>query len=284
MKKLLVTGAGGFIGRPAAAACAALGFEVHGVGREFDLTDGGARRALINDIRPSHLLHLAWETRHGYFWTAPENELWLDATVDLARCFQEAGGQRAVFAGSCAEYDWTAMDQGVCRENTTPCRPATLYGQAKQAAHDRIAESGLSYAWGRLFLLYGPYEAEARLAPSIIRASLKGEAAELKEPDAIRDFLDARDAGAALAALLADDVAGPVNIASGTGIAIADLAQRLSRLAGGPDPIAPEKAVPDPPRLVADISRLKQEVGFTPARDLDQGLADAVNWWMNQTT
>ena len=42
--------------------------------------------------------------------------------------------------------------------------------------------------------------------------------------------------------------------------------------------------MPDPPRLVADISRLKQEVGFTPARDLDQGLADAVNWWMNQTT
>jgi nucleoside-diphosphate-sugar epimerase len=284
MNKVLVTGAGGFIGRHATAALAALGFEVHGVGRESDLTDAPTRRALINDLRPSHLLHLAWETRHGYFWTAPENQLWVEATVDLARRFQEAGGERAVFAGSCAEYDWTATDQGVCREDGTPCRPATAYGQAKQAAHDRIAESGLSYAWGRLFLLYGPHEAEARLAPSIIRAALRGEAAALKEPDAIRDFLDARDAGAALAALLAGPVEGPVNIASGEGITIADLAERLIRLADGPDAVAPEKITPDPLRLVADISRLRDEVGFTPARTLDQGLADAVTWWMKQTT
>ena len=255
MNKLLVTGAGGFIGRHAVTACAAMGFEVHtvgrqpadkkvGVGHEADLTDRDARRALIDEVRPSHLLHFAWETRHGYFWRAPENRIWTEATVDLARAFRDAGGERAVFAGSCAEYDWSASEAGVCHEDATPCRPATAYGKAKQAAHERVAELGLSYAWGRLFLLYGPFEAETRLAPSIIRAALAGNPAELKEPDAVRDFLDARDAGSAFASLLASAVEGPVNIASGEGVTVAHVAERLISFAGGPDALSPRGATP----------------------------------------
>ena len=73
---------------------------------------GAGNRDLIEEVRPSHLLHFAWETRHGYFWQAPENQIWAEATVDLARAFKDAGGRRAVFAGSCAEYDWAASDQG----------------------------------------------------------------------------------------------------------------------------------------------------------------------------
>lgn len=279
MTSVLVTGAGGFIGRHAVTALEALGFTVHGIGREVDLTDERARRTLIDDLRPSHLLHFAWETRHGYFWQAPENQAWTEATVDLAEAFRDAGGGRAVFAGSCAEYDWSATDDGICREDATPCRPATAYGKAKQATHERIAELGLPYAWGRLFLLYGPFEAETRLAPSIIKAALAGDAAELKEPDAVRDFLDARDAGAAFAALLASDIEGPVNIASGDGVSVAHVAARLTRLAGGPDAISPQATTADPARLIADVSKLRDQVGFTPARDLDRGLADAVDWW-----
>lgn len=118
--------------------------------------------------------------------------------------------------------------------------------------------------------------------PSIIRAALAGRAAELREPEARRDFLDARDAGAAFAALLASTVEGPVNIASGEGSAIADVAQHLTRLAAGPDAISPHATPPEPLRLVADIARLRHEVGFTPGRDLEQGLADAVGWWREQ--
>ncbi len=293
MNKALVTGAGGFIGRHAVAALATLGFEVHGVARrpaddvvaiwhEADLTDGEARRALIDAVRPSHLLHFAWETRHGYFWQAPENRIWTEATVDLAQAFRRAGGQRAVFAGSCAEYDWSASDRGVCREDATPCRPATAYGRAKQTTHERMAELELNFAWGRLFLLYGPFEAETRLAPSIIKAALAGRPAELKEPDAVRDFLDARDAGAAFASLLASSVEGPVNIASGEGVAVAHVAERLIHFADGPDAVSPHATTPDPARLIADVTRLRDEVGFTPARDIDQGLADAVDWWRNR--
>ncbi len=296
---VLVTGAGGFVGRHAVADLVAKGFTVHGVGRQpppddaitwhrADLLDDGARAALLEAVRPSHLLHLAWETRHGYFWLAPENPAWAEATLDLIRRFRQGGGMRAVVAGSCAEYDWSpeVLSDSDCFETTTPCRPATLYGQAKLAAFEAVsaeaAASGLSLAWGRLFLLYGPHEGAARLVPSLIQALLAGTPVMLKEPMAVRDFLHAADGGAAFAALLASDVEGPVNIASGNGLAIAQVA----RMIGADDSRVDQNlALPDgsPARLVADVSRLRGAVGFTPRYDLESGLAETVAWWRAQS-
>ncbi len=281
---VLVTGAGGFVGRHAVTDLAARGFTVHGVGREVDLLDATARGALIDGVRPSHLLHFAWETRHGYFWSAPENPAWAEATLDLVRRFREGGGERAVLAGSCAEYDWSpaALGGGDCLESATPRRPATAYGQAKLAAFEtasnEAAASGLSLAWGRLFLLYGPFEGESRLVPSLVRALLADEPVVLREPTAVRDFLHVADGGAAFAALLASNVEGPVNIASGSGVAIADVARMVGADLSTVDHT---QALPDgsPTRLVADISRLRDEVGFTPSHGLHSGLADTVAWW-----
>ena len=78
----------------------------------------------------SHLLHLAWYTDPGLYWEAPENLDWLRATVLLTREFASAGGERAVYAGSCAEYRWggaEALTEG------NPLEPATLYGVVKNA-------------------------------------------------------------------------------------------------------------------------------------------------------
>ena len=194
---VLVTGASGFVGRQAVEALAAMEFDVHAVARtplddssatwpsatwhRADLLDPAQRRALLDAARPSHLLHLAWETRPGRFWQAPENRTWVEATLELLDAFDDAGGRRAVFAGSCAEYDWSpaAHGNGTCREDATPCRPATPYGRAKLAAFERTAseaaQRGISHAWGRLFLLYGPFEAEARLVPSVIHSLLAFE-------------------------------------------------------------------------------------------------------------
>src|SRR5205823_13981481 len=57
-------------------------------------------------VRPSHLLHLAWETEHGHFWTSPENLRWVEAALHLWRRLDEVSGYRAVGAGTCAEYTW----------------------------------------------------------------------------------------------------------------------------------------------------------------------------------
>ena len=182
-------------------------------------------------------MHLAWYAEHGSFWTAPENLDWVGATLALLRAFREAGGERAVVAGSCAEYAWDG--EGRCIEGTTPLRPATLYGAAKHAAHVAAeayaSQEGLSLAWGRIFFSFGPGEAPGRLIPSVAGALLRGEEAPVTGGEQVRDFLAVEELGDAFAALLDSDVEGAVNVASGRGAPVRDLVAMVARAAGGED-------------------------------------------------
>jgi len=295
MTRVLVTGASGYVGRQTLAPLARLGFEVHGLARRpldepacrwhaLDLFDAEALAAALAAIRPSHLLHLAWTTEHGKFWTDPANEAWRAATLDLVDRFMAAGGRRCVIAGSGTEYDWSGT--APLSEGRTPLRPATPYGQAKaatfRAVQAKAAAAGLAYAHARLFFSYGPFEQPQRLVPLIIRALLRGEPARLTSGTQVRDFLDVRDVGRCLALLLASEVEGAVNIASGAGVSVARIAGLLGDLIGRPELIrfgALTLPREEPPSVVADISRLVTEIGATPEIGLEQGLSDAVAWW-----
>ena len=128
-RRVLLTGASGFIGRHVVPLLKSREFEVHAISRSrADLLIPGVAAALVESIRPTHLLHLAWNAEPGRFWTAPDNLDWVAASLGLHRSFAALGGGRAVFAGSCAEYDWT---HSLLDEAATPCAPATLYGIAK---------------------------------------------------------------------------------------------------------------------------------------------------------
>ncbi len=166
-------------------------------GRLAGSTDDRAR--LLAEVRPTHLLHLAWIAEHGRYWEAPENDAWVDASIDLTARFAAMGGKRFVGAGSCAEYDWSdgSLAAGVCEEGLTPCRPSTLYGRSKLRFCEHLSAHGaLSQAWGRLFFLYGPWEDPRRLVPTIIQSLLEGQAgAGSDQGTTVRDFLDAREAG-----------------------------------------------------------------------------------------
>jgi nucleoside-diphosphate-sugar epimerase len=293
--RILVTGAAGFIGRNALPPLVAAGREVHACTRgtapavagvfwhRVDLLDPAARAALIDTVRPDTILHCAWEVEHGRFWTAPSNLDWVAASLDLMRRGGDRGLRRFVGVGSGFEY--AAQTTADCDETATPTAPQTLYGIAKDACRRLIEgyarSAGLSWAWGRLFLLYGPAEAETRLVPQVARRLLAGEPAPIGPGHRPRDFMDARDAGAALAALALSPVEGPVNIASGRAATVAEVATTLGRLAGRPD-LVRIGALPDrdePERLVANVRRLTGEVGFRAIRPLEQGLGEALDWW-----
>jgi nucleoside-diphosphate-sugar epimerase len=295
--KVLVTGATGLIGRICARELVEAGAEVHGVTSAAsgsdrpaemtwhvaDLRDPEAAASLVSRVRPTHLLHLAWETQHGDFWTSEENMRWLAAGVELFRAFANSGGQRAVIAGTCAEYLW---DDEPCVEGITPLEPRTLYGACKHALDVAVSayarRTGVSVAWGRVFHLYGPGEGERRLVPSLVVPLLHGEPAACTPGTQVRDFLHVDDAAQAFTTLLATELTGPVNVASGVPTRIVDLALTLGELTGRPE-LVQVGALParadDPAVLVADVTRLTQEGGWTPEYDLRGGLAQTVEWW-----
>jgi nucleoside-diphosphate-sugar epimerase len=236
----------------------------------------------VRDARPSHLLHLAWTTEHGRYWEDPANTEWVAATRRLLEAFGETGGSRFVLAGRCAQYEWSGSEP--LSEKDTPRRPATTYGRAKQGASEIVEASGLSTATALLFFPYGPNERPERLVPSIARGLLAGEEAPTSSGTQVRDFIHVSDCGGALAALLDSDATGPVNVGSGEGVSVAEVAEAVARIVGRPE-LLWLGALPggDRTSVVAAVSRLRDEVGFRPRLSLEQGLRDAVEWWRQRT-
>lgn len=139
-----------------------------------------------------------------------------------------------------------------------------------------------SVAWPRLFFLYGPREHPARLVPSVTNALLAGQPAECTAGTQQRDFLHVEDAAAALVQLVLSDVTGPVNIGSGEAVSVKTVVETIADIVGRPDllrlgakPMPPN----EPPLLVADVRRLRNEVKWAPRIGLRQGLEDTVVWW-----
>jgi nucleoside-diphosphate-sugar epimerase len=291
VKRVLLTGASGFIGNHAIAALAERGFEVHAVGRtapddarvtfhRVDLLDGEAAREVVRNVAATHFLHFAWHVEPGRFWDAPDNLDWAGATLLLLRAFAESGGRRAVLAGSCAEYEWGGER---LVEGVTPCAPATLYGVAKNAtrqiAEAYAATARLSLAWGRIFFLYGPGEKPGRLVSAAIAALRAGQAFPTTEGRQRRDFLHVADVAGGFAALLDSEVRGAVNIASGAAVPVRSILEEIAGVVGGAHLLqfgARPLAANEPPIIEASVARLFEEVGYSLKFDLGEGLRDTV--------
>ena len=310
MAKVLVTGAAGFIGRSSLEPLRKAGHEVCAVlsprpdprartgdaisdvdVRHADLTDPAAVDALLEAVKATHLLHFAWIATPGLYWHSEENYRWLSASRHLLGAFARCGGQRAVMAGSCAEYDWSRVE--VCDERSSPLADeagtATPYAACKIAMQRSLEEYGRSHgvstAWGRIFFQYGPGEHRDRLIASVIVNLLAGREARCTHGRQIRSFLHVDDVGAAFAALLASPVQGPVNIGSDDRTAIAELLERVACEIRRPDllKLGARPAPPgEPAVLVPDIGRLREEVRWSPRWRLDEGLKDTVRWWRSR--
>lgn len=304
---VLVTGATGFLGRWSVRPLLARGYRVHACGsrslsaQELPEELAGAAYSRVNlfdqqqvesclaDLRPSHLLHFAWNAKPGSYWTDPDNYDWVSASLHLARRFRHHGGERLVVAGTCAEYDWSVA--GICRELETPtvlhsAAPASPYAICK-AALQRLLDSfgqqtGLSVGWGRVFLQFGPYEPTQRLVPAIINALLAGAPAACSHGRQQRSFLHSADVGSAFAALLDSPAAGVVNVGSDQSMTVGDLAHVIGQMMGRPDLIrlgARDAPANDPAILIPDVSRLRDQIGWRPDFTVEDGLQRTIAWW-----
>jgi len=315
-KRVLVSGAGGFIGRWSVPALKLLGYEVHAVlsGKEHreipkqlggaeihvaDLLSETAADELVGQVSPTHLLHFAWIATPGLYWNSAENFRWVAASERLLRAFHAGGGRRVMMAGTCAEYDWSQVEE--CDELQSPlasdgavgandtAAALSPYAACKIALQKTLADFGrrerLSTAWGRIFFQYGPYEHPDRLVPSVIRNLLQNREAPCSHGRQIRSFLHVADVGAAFAAVLDSELDGPVNIGSDERIALAELIDRIGAQIGRPELLrlgARPAPLQEPSILVPVIHRLRDEAGWRPRFTLNEGLSDTIDWWRGQ--
>jgi nucleoside-diphosphate-sugar epimerase len=299
MKKVLLTGASGFIGRHCIEPLLVRGYEIHALSfkgpaaavpgvqwHRANLLEPGAGRSLLQDVKPSHLLHLAWFVVPGQLISSPENFSWVRASLELVQQFAESGGSRLMVSGSGYEYDWR---YGYCSETLTPAVPNTVYGSCKQALNLLVGalagQASLSVAWARVFFLYGPHEHPQRLVPSIILSLLRGESAKSSHGRQIRDYLHVQDVADGLVAVFDSEFAGNVNVSSGRSTTIREIVLTIGQLCDRPDLIQlgaiPARAN-DAPMVVGNNARIVADVGWLPKYDLDAGLRHTIDWWKEQ--
>ena len=300
-RRVLITGASGFIGYHTIAPLLTSGFEVvasynrrkppdvAGVTWvQGNLLDEAGIKSVVQAAKASHLLHCAWYVEPGKMIGDVLNFHWVRYSLELLHHFRESGGTRCVIAGSCYEYDWR---YGYCHELLTPAVANTFYGNAKNSLREAFTgycrATGLSGAWGRAFFLYGPRENPQRLVSSLAKALLSGKEAPSSHGEQIRDYLHVQDVGDALAALVASNASGVYNIGSGRATTLRNIIETVGRIAGKSDLLRigalPARAN-DAPLVVADIERIRTDVGWQPRIGLEQGLTSTVEWWRRELT
>ena len=305
---VLVTGATGFLGSHLVRRMLALGQTVHVLARpdsDFlrlrderdrltvwtgDVTDFASVLGACRGARPEAIFHLAGDTSLRAFsgdWAGVERAVngGISGLLNLLRAASEAAPDLRclVRTGGLEEYG-AGPSPFVESQREAPCSPYS-FAQVAGTHLSQMMQPHLPFAVVTLrpTLIYGPDQSSDFLIPSLIRTLLRGRRFTLTEGRQRRDLLHVDDfVAAALAAADHDDLRGAVlNIASGEGHAIRDIAQRIAGMLdatalldiGG----APDRAT-EIFDLVGDATLARERLGWRPEISLEQGLAQIIAW------
>ena len=278
---VLVTGAGGFVGTHLLAR--AEESRIAASAATIDLRSLEAVRRAIAESQAGAVVHLASARKDGPggLCAALADDA-LMATNLLAAVAELSPDAPVLVAGSAAQYGLGAPHR---LPESAPLAPVGAYGAAKTALELACAgREAPRVAWARTFNLLGPGQrpdapvaAWARQLVEVERG--RGDTIRTGRLDAVRDFLDVRDAADAYLALLASAAAGPVNVCSGDGLSLDEILDTMIALSPARPrverDVALERSV-DPPHVVGDPGRLHTLTGWEPRRTLEESLIDVL--------
>ena len=245
-----------------------------------DIRDQSAIRELIEESAPDVVVHLAAIHYIPECDADPANAVATNVTGTVNVLAALPSGTRFVFASSGAVYK---PDEDAHRELTSTVEPVDIYGFTKMHGEDYVkaiaADRDLSACIVRLFNVIGPGETNPHLLPEVIAQLRKGpEYIELGNTWPKRDYIDARDAAAGFAAAaLGENPDGVrceiVNLGSGQQHSVDEILASLRAETGLKFEVRQDekrvRAV-DRPFLGADISRIKETFGWSPAYSLNE--------------
>ena len=301
-RKILVTGAHGFLGSHVVEALGALGATELLTPRraELDLRERAQVRDYFAHQRPDIVVHLAAvvggiganRAHPGLFFY--ENLVMGVEVIEAARI---VGVQKVVTVGTiCAYPKFTPVPfreddlwNGFPEETNAP------YGIAKKALLTMGQAYRQEYGLNAVYLLpvnlYGPRDdfdpATSHVIPALIRKMVDAREAKL---DAVevwgdgspsREFLHARDAARGIALAAAHyDGADPVNLGTGAEITIRELAELIRHETGFAGELRWNPSQPNgQPRRALDTARAYERFGFRAEIPFADGLRETIQWW-----
>lgn len=313
--RLLITGAGGFVGPHLLRAAKQSRLSFEGIQActknpseiqvdddvvrwcSMDILDASAMRELIASFRPTHVIHLA---AISHVPTANRNPqlVWsvnLLGTLNLLEALKyETPDAVLLFASSSETYGRSFL-QGEPLTEKAELQPRNPYAATKAAAEQMLVqyvETGLRIIRARPFNHIGPGQTEDFVVPAFaaqiarIEARIQLPIMKVGNLEAKRDFLDVQDVANAYISLLENAADLPngaaFNIASGTERSIHSILIELKALSNAEFSIEedPERLRPsDTPIAMGNSDKLRQATGWTPQLDWDQTLQSILDDW-----
>lgn len=308
-KKVLVTGADGFIGSHLVERLLAEGYAVRALSQYNSFNNWGWLEGIINpdlevvtgDVRDPNLCrhivdgcstvyHLAALIAIPYSYVAPDSyvDTNIKGTLNICQAARDCGVERLVVTSTSEVYGTAKY---VPIDEKHPKQPQSPYSATKIGA-DAIAMSffnafNLPVVIARPFNTYGPRQSARAIIPTIITQIAAGER-EIKVGDLspTRDFNFVKDTAAGFIALgSADDVIGKeINIATGTEVTMKKTLETIAELMDADVKYVTDSARLRPAgsevfRLCGDNTLIKSLTDWTPKYDLRNGLRETIDWF-----
>jgi dTDP-glucose 4,6-dehydratase len=307
--KVVVTGAGGFIGSHLVEQLLELGCDVTAFVRYNSRNDPGVLdligekksrlrlvpgeireletvRRLVKDADVVFHLAALVGIPYSYVHSNEVVEVNTIGTLNVLTAAKDAGVKRVVVTSTSEVYG-TALKVPIAEDH--PKQPQSPYSASKIAA-DAVALSfhrsfDLPVAIVRPFNTYGPRQSDRAIIPTIISQALTKREVHLGNTAPTRDFTFVTDTAAGiLRAAECDTAVGQeINLGSGHEISIGDLADRIAAIVGADVKLARREervrpAASEVMRLLSDNSKAKRLLGWQPRVSLDEGLTRTVAW------
>jgi len=281
-KKIMITGATGLIGKESIKPLQEAGFDIFAFAHndkpafdgvdwiDCDLFDAYSIKKAFDSVKPQYLLHFAWAAKGDYL-ISNINFDFLKASLDLLKHFKENGGQRAVFAGTCFEYEF--KDSPI--KETDNLKPETVYAKCKnhlrQLSQLYCLQNNISFGWGRIFYAYGIGEYAKRLTAHIVHNLKNNQEVVINNGSLLRDYIFSKDIAGAFVKFLDGNIQGAVNICKGQTISLADFAAVFAKKLDKLQYLTIlNKSNNDPLIIVGDNTRLTKEVGYNIQYDYER--------------
>jgi NAD dependent epimerase/dehydratase len=309
-RKVLVTGAGGFIGSHLAEHLTREGAEVrafvrytsrgeHGWLEQVTPDAAAAIEVFRGDLaNPEAVLsalggrdtvfHLGALIPIPYSYRHPREFVTanVEGTLNVLEAARREEPARIVHTSTSEVY---GTAQNVPIDEQHPLHPQSPYAASKVGA-DQLALSfqrsfGTPVVIARPFNTYGPRQSARAVIPTIITQALARDVIELGATSPTRDFLYVEDTVTGIARCAeAEGVDGEViNLGTGTEASIAEVAARVLRMLDREVPVELDEerlrpADSEVERLVADTTKARELLGWEPSVDLDEGLRRTIEW------